>query len=130
MVMNRTAMVLLLVSAGCGGSATTSVQCLTNSDCSGGQVCNYGTGQCTVSAAGDAGSSACTSTDTWTNYAAATMGANCGSCHGWAGSRTAVVQDAIGIRARIASGAMPPRGGLSQTDRARLLGWIDCGLPQ
>jgi len=123
------ALFLFFVGAGCGGPVGTAAQCLTNTDCGSGQVCDYATSRCVVSTPKDASALVC-SQDTWTNYASQAMSTNCGGCHGWAGSRTSIAQDAVRIRANIATDSMPPNVGLPQTDRYRLLNWIDCGMPQ
>ncbi len=69
---------------------------------------------------------ACTK-DTWVNFAQAFMVNNCAGCHSYANSVATLKphQNA----ARISDGSMPPGGGLSASDKSRILLWLSCGLP-
>jgi hypothetical protein len=131
---------------GCG-SADASGLCSTNADCAAGLVCDYGSSRCRAPVRPDAGAQPCTSDaecasglcqsgscactqDTWTSYASGALSAHCGGCHGWASSFGTTASNSTGIRANLESGAMPLNGTLPQSDRDRLVRWIDCGMPQ
>ena len=107
---------LLTVSTGtaAAGSHTLTVTA------TGGGVSHTATIALTIAAA------ACTQ-DTWGNFAQAFMANNCAGCHSFASSVATLKphQNA----ARISDGSMPPGGGLSASDKSRILLWLSCGLP-
>jgi hypothetical protein len=69
--------------------------------------------------------------DTWSSFAKPFFDANCARCHASTFDSFAYVQThQAEIRANIESGKMPKNGALSASDRAQILAWFDCGLPQ
>ena len=70
--------------------------------------------------------------DTWTSYAKPWFNSYCAHCHGQEFAEpTRVTAQASSIRAMITSKSMPPgTNDLSDADRARILAWFTCGMPQ
>lgn len=68
--------------------------------------------------------------DTWASFAQSSFSTNCSSCHSFVSTYSGVSSRASKIRSKLASGAMPPEGGLGQSERDRLVRWLDCGLPR
>ncbi len=82
------------------------------------------------SGGGSSGSDTCSSlTDTWSNYARSFFTSRCSGCHGWATSYSTVSSARSTIASRIQSGSMPP-GGLSVSEKQRIVTWLQCGAPQ
>lgn len=80
------------------------------------------------SGGGGGGGAACT--DTWSSYARGFFSSYCTNCHGSEfASYSNVAGKAASIRSRISSGNMPP-GGLSASQSAQILSWLDCGAKQ
>lgn len=73
---------------------------------------------------------ACTH-DTWGSWAQGFFGNNCTMCHTAFTSYVNVSNDRSNIQTRISNNTMPAGGGsLTASDKARILQWISCGLPQ
>ena len=80
--------------------------------------------------AGGGGGNSCTS-DTWSNYAASFFVDYCANCHGSEFSAWSNVQSRSStLSYYISSGLMPRGGGLSASERQRIVTWLDCGSPQ
>ena len=79
----------------------------------------------------DAGSDASSCTgDTFSGWPSQFFANQCARCHGRQFARHRDVQRrARTIAAYIRAGSMPPGGGLSATERARILTYLDCGAP-
>lgn len=92
--------------------------------------CSGGSGGSGGSAGGGSGGSGGggTCSDTWASYAQTFFSSQCSSCHSWATSHSYVQSQSGGIASRISSGSMPP-GGLSATDKQRILNYLNCGAP-
>ena len=60
----------------------------------------------------------------------AVFASNCTGCHASEWESCWNVQSASsGVEGMISTGSMPPGGGLSSTDRATVLAWLDAGAP-
>ncbi len=73
--------------------------------------------------------SSCTSA-TWCNFAQSFFQASCQQCHSTFGSYSGVQAKAGDIQEVLASGEMPPSGGLGAQDLTTIQDWLSCGLPQ
>lgn len=86
------------------------------------------------SSTGSSGSGSSTGsygTDTWSNFAQPFFEAHCTQCHGGEWSSYAnVSSQRTSVRQALASGAMPRGTTLSADDRAEIVAWFDCGLPE
>ena len=74
-------------------------------------------------------SSAAACTDTWRSYARALFTRRCNGCHAFT-TRDAVASSELDIRAAVINGTMPLDGILMASTQARVLRWMDCGMPQ
>ena len=106
-----------------GSSGSSGGDTGSNSSSSGGEV--------GVSSSSGGTTGASYGSDTWSSFAKPFFDANCARCHGSTfDSFTYVQTHQAEIRANIDSGKMPKNGALSASDRAQILAWFDCGLPQ
>ncbi len=118
-----------MVLAACGGTdpcqmTPSAAGCATGGGAGGGGGGGTGGG-----GGGGGGSTSC-GADTWTNYAKTWFDGNCSGCHSTEFSTYQAVAGAQSrIDSRISSGSMPP-GGLSSSDRQRILSWFSCNMPQ
>ena len=110
----RTVLVFLVLYTSCGGVDTS------------GLGLSSGTGGGGGSSVPDCGA------DTWSSYGGSFFASQCSSCHTHSGQFTtqASVQSASSrIASEISSGRMPEGGGLSSTERQRILDYLACGAP-
>lgn len=74
----------------------------------------------------------CTSTDTYADYGAAFLAANCRTCHQHVAdfsTQAEVALSAATMRAQISTGRMPEGVALSGAEKTRVLAWLACGAP-
>jgi hypothetical protein len=67
--------------------------------------------------------------DTWASFAGSFFSSHCSGCHGFASSQASVEANAAFIESMVSSGTMPPGGGVSASDRQRIVNWLGCGTP-
>jgi hypothetical protein len=88
-------------------------------------------GGVTGGGSGGGGGTACT-TDTWASYGSGFFASNCTTgCHNHREDMTrqsGVQAGASTISGKISGGSMPP-GGLSGTEKTRILKYLSCGAP-
>ena len=114
--------------AGCGRPC----DCPTGDTCDANDQCVASTGGGAGGGSGGAGGGggSC-GADTWTNYASQWFRTTCSNCHGSEfGTYQAVKGVQTAITGEISSQAMPPGGGLSNSERQRILSWFGCAMPQ
>jgi hypothetical protein len=122
----------------CGTDCTDGQACPTGAQCISTNKFNPQTGQTIFNCFPDSFLCWCSpNSDTWSNYADGFFTSNCQTCHSQYPTQLTQftsfqnVQNASSnIQAQIGYEYMPLQHTLTQDERARILNWLDCGLPQ